>query len=87
MVPPTPFHRREAGSGSGGSGGREGTDPTAVSQMDKQRLRLPWLLSHKESICSIGDPGSIPGSGRSSGEGNGYLLLYSCLENSTDRGD
>ena len=32
------------------------------------------------------DPGSIPGSGRSPGEGNGYPLEYSCLENSTDRG-
>ena len=31
-------------------------------------------------------PGSIPGSGRSSGEGNGNLLQYSCLENSMDRG-
>ena len=31
-----------------------------------------------------GDTGSIPGLGRSPGEGNGYLLQYSCLENSTD---
>ena len=34
----------------------------------------------------IGDAGSIPGSGRSSGEGNGSLLQYSCLGNSMDRG-
>ena len=40
----------------------------------------------KESICNAGDPGLIPGSGRSSGEGNGYPLLYSCLENPSDRG-
>ena len=40
----------------------------------------------KESACSAGDPGSIPGLGRSSGEGNGYPLQYSCLENSMDRG-
>ena len=33
------------------------------------------------------DPGSIPGLGRSPGEGNGNSLQYSCLENSTDRGD
>ena len=33
-----------------------------------------------------GDPGSIPGSGRSSGEGNGNPLQYSCLENPVDRG-
>ena len=40
----------------------------------------------KESACSAWDRGSIPGSGRSPGEGNGYPLQYSCLENSTDRG-
>ena len=40
----------------------------------------------KESACSAGDPGSIPGSGRSPGEGNGNLLQYSCLENPMDRG-
>ena len=33
------------------------------------------------SACNVGDPGSIPGSGRSSGEGNGNPLQYSCLEN------
>ena len=36
----------------------------------------------KESACSAGDPGLIPGSGRSPGEGNGYPLQYSCLEKS-----
>ena len=36
------------------------------------------------SACSVGDLGSIPGSGRSSGEGNGNPLQYSCLENSMD---
>ena len=40
----------------------------------------------KESSCSAGDPGSIPGSGRSPGEGNGSPLQYFCLENSMDRG-
>ena len=40
----------------------------------------------KESACSVGDPGSIPGLGRSPGEGNGSILQYSCLENSMDRG-
>ena len=40
----------------------------------------------KESACNSGDTGLIPGLGRSPGEGNGYLLRYSCLENSTDRG-
>ena len=40
----------------------------------------------KESACNAGDLGSIPGSGRSPGEGNGNTLLYSCSENSTDKG-
>ena len=40
----------------------------------------------KESACNAGDPGSIPGSGKSPGEGKGYPLQYSFLENSMDRG-
>ena len=40
----------------------------------------------KESACSAGDPGSIPGSGRSPGEKNGNPRQYACLENPTDRG-
>ena len=40
----------------------------------------------KASACNAGDLGSIPGSGRSPGEGNGNPLQYSCLENSMDRG-
>ena len=35
----------------------------------------------KASVCNTGDPGSIPGLGRSPGEGNGSPLQYSCLEN------
>ena len=42
------------------------------------------VLVVKESACNTGDLGLIPGSGRSPGEGNGYLLQYSCLENSMD---
>ena len=38
----------------------------------------------KASACNAGDLGSIPGWGRSSGEGNGNPLQYSCLENSMD---
>ena len=38
----------------------------------------------KESACKAGDLGSIPGSGKSPGEGKGYPLQYSGLENSTD---
>ena len=44
-------------------------------------LGLPWWLSGKESACNAGDPGSIPGSRRSSGEGNGNPLQYSPWEN------
>ena len=40
----------------------------------------------KESACNAGDPGSIPGLGRSPGEGNGNPLQYSCLGNPMDRG-
>ena len=39
----------------------------------------------KESTCNAGDPGSIPGSGRSPGEENSNPLQYSCLENPVDR--
>ena len=47
---------------------------------------LPSGSDDKESACNAGDPDSIPGSGRSPGEGNGYPLQYSCLENPTYRG-
>ena len=50
------------------------------------RRGFPAGSDRKESACSAGDLGSIPGSGRSPGEGNGYPLQGSCLENSTDRG-
>ena len=40
----------------------------------------------KVSACNAGDLGSIPGSGRSPGEGNGNPLQYSCLENPMDGG-
>ena len=40
----------------------------------------------KESACSAGDTSLIPGLGRSPGEGNGYPVQYSCLENFMDRG-
>ena len=40
----------------------------------------------KESACTAGDPDSIPGLGRSPGEGNGYRLQYSYLENPMDKG-
>ena len=49
-------------------------------------IGLPWGSDGKESACNMGDPGSIPESGRSPGGGHDYPLQYSCLENSMDRG-
>ena len=46
---------------------------------------FPGRSDGKESVCNAGDPGSIPGSGRFPGEGNGNPLQYSCLENSMGR--
>ena len=73
----------------------------AVSEMNKIDKILPsWVfhvgrlpsatqllleLDGKEYACNVGDSGSIPGFGRSPGEGNGYPLQYSCLEDSMDR--
>ena len=45
---------------------------------------FPCGSAGKESICNVGDLGSIPGLGRSPGEGKGYMLQYSGLENSMD---
>ena len=49
-------------------------------------MGFPGGSAHKETAFNAGDLGSIPDLGRPSGEGNGYLLQYSCLENSMDRG-
>ena len=49
-------------------------------------FRFPGGSDGKESAQSAGDPGLIPGLGRSPGEGNGNPSQYSCLENSMDRG-
>ena len=46
---------------------------------------FPGSSDGKESACNSGDPGSIPGSGKSPGGGNGNSLQYSCLENPIDR--
>ena len=47
---------------------------------------FPCGSDSNESACKSGDLGSIPGSRRSPGEGNGYPLQYSSLENPMDRG-
>ena len=55
-------------------------------QQQNLQLTLPGGSDGKESTCSAGDPGSIPGLGISPGKGNGKLLQYPCLENPMDRG-
>ena len=47
---------------------------------------FPGDSDSKKSACNAGDTGLIPRLGRSSGEGNGYPLQYSCLENPMGRG-
>ena len=49
-------------------------------------MGFPGGSDGKESASNAGDLGSIPGLGRSAGEGNDYTPQYSCLENSMDRG-
>ena len=63
------------------------TASRAVFYLTIFKSGLPcWLRWWKESACNTGDPGSIPGSGNSRGEGNNNPLQYSCLENSMHRG-
>ena len=49
-------------------------------------MGFPCSSVGKESACNAGDPGSIPGLGRSARGGNGKPLEYLCLENPMDRG-
>ena len=57
-----------------------------ITEVANHRFLLPWWLSSKESVCNAGNPGLIPGLGRSPGEGNGDPLQYSCLGNPMGRG-
>ena len=62
---------------------------TEVHENDYMDLKIPSQCpgsDSNESACSVGDQGSIPVLGRSSGEGNSNPLQYSSLENPTDRG-
>ena len=64
-----------------------GVTESDTTKMSTGNLRgFPGDSGGKESACNAGDPGLIPGLGRSPGEGNGYLLQDSCLKNSMDRG-
>ena len=49
-------------------------------------MDFPGGSDGKVSVYDVGDPGLIPGLGRSLGEGNGNPLQHSCLENPVDRG-
>ena len=57
-----------------------------ISYLRLMRWGFPGGSEVKASACNAGDSGSIPGSGRSPGEGNGTPLQYSCLENPMDVG-
>ena len=60
--------------------------PTGKLSGCSGRGSFPDASDGKESACNVGDLGSIPGWGRSPGEGNGNPLQYSCLRNPMDRG-
>ena len=53
-------------------------------QLTVEQAGFPGGSAGKTSVCNAGDPGLIPGLGRSPGEGNGSPLQYSCLENLMD---
>ena len=65
-----------------------------LSSEEKKKKKVRFDLEYnfpggsdgKASVYNVGDPGLIPGSGRSPGEGNGNPLQYYCLENTMDRG-
>ena len=71
--------------------GRKQVQSRSIKELGKDRGtyrqagNCPGGLVSEESACKSGELGLIPGLGRSSGEGNGYPLQYSCLENSMDR--
>ena len=58
----------------------------AIVSISEAYLGFPGGSEVKAIAWNVGDPGLIPGSGRSPGEGNGNPLQYSCLENPMDRG-
>ena len=61
--------------------------PCGLAKKKNKILRgFPGGSEGKVSACNMGDQGSIPGSGRYPGEGNGNPLQYSCLENAMDGG-
>ena len=86
--PPSP-----SGEGSAGLPGFPAPTPTSFQPPLRGAFSpalvyqgLPGSSDSKESVCSAGDPGLIPGLGRSPGEEKGNPLQYSCLGNPMDRG-
>ena len=75
-IPPPPFFNKET----------EAKKDLGSYLTVQGLLGFPGGSDHKESAYNAGDPGSIPGLGRSPRGGNGNLLQYSCLENPMDRG-
>ena len=88
------FYKRGWGCGPPGGGpaerdssmdcGEREADTWTWTQERRKLKKIPRVC--KELACNAGDPGSIPGSGRSPGEGHGNPLQYSCLETPMDRG-
>ena len=80
------------GAGQGGSKACWRWFPAGPEARTQKPLTYPLHMGFpggsdsKESTCSVGEEGSIPGLGTSPGGGNGYTLQYSCLENPMDRG-
>ena len=62
------------------------TDLSCQGGSNPSTQGFPGSSDDKDYDCNAGDPGSIPRSGRSPGEGSGYPLQYSCLENPMGRG-
>ena len=56
-----------------------------IVELMRRVMGFPGCSNGKESAYSAGDLGSVPGSGRAPGEGNGYPLQYCCLKNLMDR--
>ena len=68
---------------------RKESDTTEATQQQQQQCSIVCVYSGsdgKESACNAKDLGSIPGLGRSPGEGNGNPLQYSCLKKPMDGG-
>ena len=84
------FHQSSVGKESTCNAGDPGDPWVGKIRWRRDRLPTPVFLGFpggsagKESTCNAGDPDSIPGLGRSPGEGNGYPLQYSGLEKTMD---